>query len=82
MTGPSDIRTSGDAATLPSTGYILKLVFMFISCIIMNIVMFNYCLNINICTWIVPLTIILKYLVNYEIEIYRDITYRPTKITI
>jgi hypothetical protein len=37
----------GDAVTLPSKGYFLKLVFMFISGIIMNIFMFNCCLNIN-----------------------------------
>jgi hypothetical protein len=33
----SDTGKSGDAITLPSTGYFLKLVFMFISFIIMNI---------------------------------------------
>jgi hypothetical protein len=37
----SDIGKSGDAVTQPSTGYFLKLMFMFISCVIMNIVMFN-----------------------------------------
>jgi hypothetical protein len=69
----SDIGKSGDAGTLPSTGYFLKLVFMFISCIIMNIFMFNCCLNINTCTWIVSLTAILKCLFNYGIKIYRNI---------
>jgi hypothetical protein len=33
----SDIGKSGGAVTLPSTGYLLKLVFMFISYIIVNI---------------------------------------------
>jgi hypothetical protein len=76
MTDPSDIGTSGAAVTLPSTGYILKLVFMLISCLIMNIFMFNRCLNINICTWIVSLT---KCLFNYGIKIYRNVTYHLTK---
>jgi hypothetical protein len=71
----SDIGKSGDVVTLPSTGYFLKLVFMFISCIIMNIFMFNCCLNINTCTWIVSLTVILKYLFNYGIKIYQNIAY-------
>jgi hypothetical protein len=38
--------------------------FMFISCIIMNIVMFNCGLNKHTCTWIVSLTTILKCLLN------------------
>jgi hypothetical protein len=50
MTNPSDSGTSGDPVTRPSTGYILKLVLMLISCIIMNKFMFNCCLNMNICT--------------------------------
>jgi hypothetical protein len=65
----NDIRKSGDAITQPSTGYILKLLFMFISCIIMDIVMFNCCLNIHTCTWIFSLTTILKCLFNYGIKI-------------
>jgi hypothetical protein len=64
----SDIRKSGDVVTLPSTGYFLKLVFMFISCIIINIFMFNCCLNINTCTLIVSFTVMLKCLFNYEIK--------------
>jgi hypothetical protein len=75
----SDIRKSGDAVTLLSTGHFLKLVFMFISGIIMNIFMFNYCLNINTCTWFVSLTTILKYLFNYGIQIYRNIAYHLTQ---
>jgi uncharacterized membrane protein YczE len=77
----SDIGKSGDVVTQPSIGYFLKLMFMFISCIIMNIVMFNCCLNINTCTWIVSLTVILKYLFNYEIKIYQNIVYILTKYT-
>jgi hypothetical protein len=46
----SDIGKSGDAVTQRSTGYSLKPMSMFISCIIMNIVMFNCCLNIHTCT--------------------------------
>jgi hypothetical protein len=74
----SDIGKSGDAVTKPSTGYFLKLMFMFISCIVMNIVMFNCCLNINTCTWTVSLTVILKYLFNYGIKIYQNIVYLLT----
>jgi hypothetical protein len=74
----SDIGKSDDAVTLPSTGYFLELVFMFISCIIMNIFMLNCCLNINTCTWIVSLTAILKCLFNYEIKIYQNIVYHLT----
>jgi hypothetical protein len=74
----SDIGKSGNAVTLPSTGYFLKLLFMFISCIIMNIFMFNCCLNINTCTWIVSLTAILKCLFNYGIKIYQNIAIHLT----
>jgi hypothetical protein len=90
----SDIGKSGDAVTLPSTRYFLKLVFMFISlpstryflklvfmfisCMIMNIFMFNCCLNINNCTWIVSLTAILKCLFHYGIKIYQNIFYHLT----
>jgi hypothetical protein len=74
----SDIGKSGDVVTLPSTGYFLKLVFMFISCIIMNIFMFNCCLNIKTCTLIVSLTVILKCLLNYGIKIYQNIAYLLT----
>jgi hypothetical protein len=74
----SDIGKSSDVVTLPSTRYLLKLVFMFISCIIMNIVMFYFCLNINTCTWIVSLTVILKCLFNYGIKIYQNIAYLLT----
>jgi hypothetical protein len=69
----SDIRKSGDAVTQSSTGYSLKPMFMFISCIIMNIVMFNCFLNIHTCTWIVSLTVMLKYLLNYRIKIYQNV---------
>jgi hypothetical protein len=44
----SDNGKLGDAVTQSSTGYSLKLMFIFISCIIINIVMFNCCLNIHI----------------------------------
>jgi hypothetical protein len=70
ITDSSDIGMSSDAITLPSTGYILKLVFIFITCVIMNIYMFTCCLNTNICTWIVSLSVILKCLFNYGIKIY------------
>jgi hypothetical protein len=70
----SDIGKSGDAVTLPSMRYLLKLVFMFISYIIINIFIFNCCLNINTCTYIVSLNTILKYLLKYEIKIYQNIT--------
>jgi hypothetical protein len=42
-----DNGNSGDAVTQTSTGYSLKPMFMFISCIIMNIVMFICGLNIH-----------------------------------
>jgi hypothetical protein len=74
----SDIEKSGDVVTQPSTGYSLKPMFMFISCIIMNIVMFNCCLNIHSCTWIVSLTVILKCLFNYGIKIYQNVAYHLT----
>jgi hypothetical protein len=48
-----DNGNSDDAVTQTSTGYSLKPMFIFISCIIMNIVMFNWGLNIHTCTWIV-----------------------------
>jgi hypothetical protein len=64
-----DNGNSGDAVTQTSTGYSLKPMFMFISCIIVNIVMFNCGLNIHTCTWIASLTIILKCLLNYGIKI-------------
>jgi hypothetical protein len=44
-----DNGNSGDAITQTSTGYFLNQMFMFISCIIMNIVMFNCGLNIHTC---------------------------------
>jgi hypothetical protein len=71
----SDSGKSGDSVTLPSTGYSLKPMFMFISCVIMNIDMFNFCLNIHIFTWIVSLTAILKCLFKYGIKIYQNIAY-------
>jgi hypothetical protein len=74
----SDIGMSGDAVTQPSTGYSLKLVFMFISCLIMNRFMFNCCLNINTCTWIVSPTAILKCLFKYGIKINKNIAYHLT----
>jgi hypothetical protein len=52
-----DNGNSGDAVTQTSTGYFLKQMFMFISCIIKNVVMFNCGLNIHICTLIVSLNI-------------------------
>jgi hypothetical protein len=73
-----DNGNSGDAVTQTSTGYFLKQMFMFISCIIMNIVMFNCGLNIHTCTWIVSLTIILKCLLNYGIKICKNIAYHLT----
>jgi hypothetical protein len=73
-----DNRNSGDAVTQTSTGYSLKPMFMFISCIIINIVMFNCGLNIHTCTWIVSLTAILKCLLNYGIKICQNIAYHIT----
>jgi hypothetical protein len=55
-------------------------IFMFISCIIMNIVMFNCCLNIHTCTCIVSLTVTLKCLLNYGIKIYQNVVYHLTKV--
>jgi hypothetical protein len=73
-----DNGKSGDAVTQSSTGYPLKPMFMFISCRIMNIVMFNCCLNIHTCTWIVSLTVTLKRLLNYGIKIYQNVAYHLT----
>jgi hypothetical protein len=73
-----DNGNSGDVVTQTSTGHSLKPMFMFISCVIMNIVMFNCGLNIHICTWIVSLTIILKYLLNYGIKICQNVAYHLT----
>jgi hypothetical protein len=70
-----DNGNSDDAVTQTSTGYFLKQMFMFISCIIMNIVMFNCGLNIHTCTWIVSLTTILKCLLNYGIKICQNVAY-------
>jgi hypothetical protein len=70
-----DNGNSGDAVTQTSTRYFLKQMFMFISCIIMNIVMFNSCLNIHTCTWTVSLTTILKCLLNYGIKICQNDVY-------
>jgi hypothetical protein len=44
----------------------------------MNIAMFNCVLNIHTCTWIVSLTIILKYLLNYGIKICQNVAYLLT----
>jgi hypothetical protein len=73
-----DNGNSGYAVTQTSTEYFLKQMFMFISCIIMNIVMFYCGLNIYTCTWIVSLTIILKCLLNYGIKICQNIAYHLT----
>jgi hypothetical protein len=73
-----DNGNSGDAVTQTSTGYFLSQMFMFISCIIMSIVIFNCDLNIHICTWIVSLTILLKYLLNYGIKICQNVAYLLT----
>jgi hypothetical protein len=70
-----DNGNSGDAVTQTSTGYFLKQMFIFISSIIMNIVMFNCGLNIHTCTWIVSLTTILKCLLNYGIKICQNVAY-------
>jgi hypothetical protein len=72
--------TTGVTDTHPAFGYKLKLLcflmFMFISGLIMNIFIFNRCLNMNTCTYFISLTIILlKYLFNIEIKIYRKLTY-------
>jgi hypothetical protein len=69
----------GDAVTQTSTWYFLNQMFIFISCIIMNIAMFNCDLNIHTCTWIVSLTIILKYLLNYGIKICQNVAYLLTE---
>jgi hypothetical protein len=68
----------GDAVTQTSTGCPLKQMFMFISCIIMNIVMFNCGLNIHTCSWIVSLTTISKCLLNYGIQICQNVAYLLT----
>jgi hypothetical protein len=73
-----DNGNSGGAITQTSTGYFLNQMLMFISCIIMNIVMFNCDLNIHTCTCIVSLTIILKYLLNYGIKICQNVAYHLT----
>jgi hypothetical protein len=44
----------------------------------MNFVMFNCDLNIHTCTWMVSLTIILKYLLNYGIKICQNVAYLLT----
>jgi hypothetical protein len=75
-----DNGNSGDAVTQTSTWYFLNQMFMFISCITMNIVMFNCDLNIHTCTWIVSLTIILKYLLNYGIKICQNVGYHLTDL--
>jgi hypothetical protein len=66
------------ATTSPTTGlhsdrYSLKQMFMFISCIIMNIIIFNSGLNIHTCIWIVSLTTLVKCLLNYEIKICQNV---------
>jgi hypothetical protein len=66
-----DNGNSGDAVTQTSTEYFLKQMFMFISCIIMSIVMFNSCLNIHTCIWIVSLTTLLKCLQNVAYHLTR-----------
>jgi hypothetical protein len=73
-----DNGNSGDVVTQTSTGYFLNQMFVFISCIIMNFVMFNCDLNIHTCTWMVSLTIILKYLLNYGIKICQNVAYLLT----
>jgi hypothetical protein len=73
-----DNENSGGAITQTSTWYFLNQMFMFISCITMNIVMFNCGLNIHTFTWIVSLTIILKYLLNYGIKICQNVAYHLT----
>jgi hypothetical protein len=73
-----DNGNSGDVVTQTSIGYFLNQMFIFISCIIMNIVMFNCDLNIHTCTWIVSLTMILKYLLNYVIKICQNVAYHLT----
>jgi hypothetical protein len=45
-----DNGSSSDTVTQTSTGYFLIQMFMFISCIIMNIVMFNCIFNIHTST--------------------------------
>jgi uncharacterized membrane protein len=74
-----DNGSSSDAVTQTSTGYFLIQMFMFISCIIMNIVMFNCVLKIHTSEWIVPLTIILKYLINYGIKICQNVVCHLTQ---
>jgi hypothetical protein len=73
-----DNGNSGDTVTQTSTGYFLNQMFMFISCIIMNIVLFNCDLNIYTCIWIVSLTLILKYLLSYRIKICQNVAYHVT----
>jgi hypothetical protein len=64
----SGSEKSSDSVTLPFTGYSLKPMFIFINCTIMNIVMFNCCLNLHTCTWIVSLTAILKCQIDQNID--------------
>jgi hypothetical protein len=75
-----DNGSSSDAVTQTSTRYFLIQMFMFISCIIMNMVMFNCDLNIHTSTWVVSLTIILKYLINYGIKICQTVAYLLTVV--
>ena len=85
MTNPEDNGASVASGNRHAFGYTLKLMlifmFMFISCIIMNIFMFTICLNMNTRTCFVSLTIIvslLKYLFDCGIKIYRNIVYHLT----
>jgi hypothetical protein len=63
----------------PPFGYTLTLLclFMFNSSLIMNMFIFNSYLNMNTCTYFIslPMNILLKYLFNCQIKIYRNLAY-------
>jgi hypothetical protein len=82
MVNPGNNGTSGDAVTRPAFGhFMIHSLFMFNCILIMNMSMFNSCLNMNTCTCYVALTMLflLKYLFNHGINIYRLITYYLTR---
>jgi hypothetical protein len=81
MVNPENNGTSVDAVTRPAFGYFLiSLSFMFNCHLIMNMFMFNSCLNMNTCKCYVAHTIILllKYLFDHGIKTCRLISYYLT----
>jgi hypothetical protein len=67
MMNPNDNNEANASDTHPTFGFKLKLLSFYLF-------MFNSCLNMNTCTCLVSLTIIImsKYLFNYRIKICRD----------